>query len=404
MRLKPFVAWRPDPDVVSRVASPPYDVVDTPTARRIAEGNPHSFLHVVRPEIDLPPETHPYDDSVYETGLRNLEAMMRDGVLRQDDAPALYLYRQVIDDHAQVGVVALCHAEDYEADVIRKHEKTLKAKEDDRTRHIDTLSAHTGPVFLTYRDDPHIDAVVEAAMKSEPLYDFTAPDGVRHTVWRSAESQPLVDAFRSIPLSYVADGHHRAASAARVARLRRERDPAPTGDRDDEWFLSVLFPAKQLHILPYNRLVLDLNGMAVSAFLDAVGEVFEIGGNADGHPRTPGEIGLFVGNAWHRLHWDAASVEDPVEALDVSRLQEKVLGPILGIHDVRTSDRIEFVGGIYGTKVLEARVRAGAGAAFSMVPVSVDQLMAIADAGRIMPPKSTWFEPKLRSGLFVHRF
>ena len=404
MRIQTFHAWRPHPALAQRVASPPYDVVDTPTARRIAEGNPHSFLHVVRPEIDVPPDTHPYHDTVYETGLRNLEAMMREGVLVQEETPAIYLYRQIVDDHAQVGVVVTCHAAEYEEDLIRKHEKTLKAKEDDRTRHIDTLSAHTGPVFLTYRDNARIDAQVEVALREPPLYDFTAPDGVRHTVWRMVETEPWVEAFRSVPHAYVADGHHRAASAARVARIRRETDPAPDDQKDYNWFLSVLFPAGQLRILPYNRLVLGLNGLSVPAFLDAIGKAFEVRKPVDGTPREPGDIHLFVGNAWYGLRWDPRGIADPVDALDVSRLQEKVLAPILGIEDVRTSDRIEFIGGIYGTQVLEARVRAGAGAAFSMVPVSVEQLMAIADAGRIMPPKSTWFEPKLRSGLLVHRF
>lgn len=404
MRVKPFVAWRPPAELAGRVASLPYDVVDTPLARRLAEGNPHSFLHVVRSEIDLPGGTYLYSDEVYAMALANLRRFMREGVLQRDAAPALYVYRQAIGSHAQVGVVAVCHVDDYEENRILRHEKTLKPKEDDRTRHIDTLSTHTGPVFLTYRDDSTIDAQVEAVLREPPLYDFTAVDGVRHTVWRVGASPSLVESFARVPAAYVADGHHRAASAARVARLRREADPAHDPDKPHNWFLAVLFPGSQLRILPYNRVVLDLHGHSVPALLDAVGRSFRVAASDGPTPERPGQIRMFVGDAWYGLEWDPHSESDPVESLDVSRLQAAVLGPVLGIEDVRTSQRIEFVGGIHGPKAVEDRVRETGGVGFSMYPVTVKQLMSIADAGRIMPPKSTWFEPKLRSGLLVHHF
>jgi uncharacterized protein (DUF1015 family) len=307
-------------------------------------------------------------------------------------------------DHVQRGLVAGCHVDDYDAELIKKHEKTRKDKEDDRTRLIDTLSADTGPVFLTYRDDAAVTALVNAKTKEQPLHDFTAPDGIRHTVWRIAGGQEWVKAFGAVPVTYIADGHHRAASAARVARLRRERNPAHTGAEEYNWFLCVLFPASELKILPYNRIVLDLNGLTPAALLAKVKDLFGLVENANPSPARVGEVSMYLGGKWYGLRCVADAGADPVSRLDVSVLLDKLLGPVLGITDVRTSKRIDFVGGIRGTGELVKRVDSEGGVAFSLYPVTLGQLMDIADAGQIMPPKSTWFEPKLRSGLFIHTF
>jgi uncharacterized protein (DUF1015 family) len=306
--------------------------------------------------------------------------------------------------HCQRGLVAVCNVEDYEAELIKKHEKTRKDKEDDRTRLIDTLGANTGPVFLTYRDEAEVTALVNAKTQEKPLHDFTAPDGIRHTVWRVAGGEAWIKAFGRVPVTYIADGHHRAASAARVARLRRERNPKHTGVEDYNWFLCVLFPASELKILPYNRIVLDLNGRAPDAFLAKVKEKFGLTPNAAPSPTVVGEVSMYFGGKWHGLKCPADAKADPVARLDVSVLQDKLLAPLLGIDDPRTSKRVDFVGGIRGSGELSKRVDAEGGVAFSMFPTTVAQLMEIADAGQIMPPKSTWFEPKLRSGFFIHTF
>jgi uncharacterized protein (DUF1015 family) len=288
--------------------------------------------------------------------------------------------------------------------IIKKHEKTRRDKEDDRTRLIGTLSADTGPVFLTYRDSQAIDALAAQAQKDAPLYDFTAPDGIQHTVWRVADSS-FVEKFRSVPVAYVADGHHRTASAVRVGRERREKNPDHTGNEEYNWFLAVLFPASQLQILPYNRAVKDLNGLSKADFLEAVGRAFTVTPNANDTPARPGEIRMYLDGAWHGLTWQPGVDADPISQLDVTGLQDRLLAPILGIDDPRTSKRIDFIGGIRGPGELVKAVDSGKSAvAFSMYPTTVEQLMAIADANQIMPPKSTWFEPKLRSGLFIHTF
>lgn len=405
MRINPFPAWRPADRAAAEVASVPYDVVDRAEAAALAGNHPLSFLHVTRSEIDLPEATPPYADTVYAKALSNFSALKQNGTLIQEREPALYIYRQVREGHAQRGIVATCHADDYAADRIKKHEKTRPDKEDDRCRHILELRAHTGLVFLTYRDESSVDTLVQATEAQPPFYDFTATDGVRHTVWRVINSQGLAKTFDRVPCVYIADGHHRAAAAFRVAERMRAANPSHTGNEDYNWFPAVLFPASQLKILPYNRCVLDLNGLTEPAFLEAVRRKFTLTPNACPVPSGTTHASMFLGGRWFEISWTPNPKADPVAALDVSVLQDNLLAPILGIADPRTDKRIEFVGGIRGTPELEKRVKAGrAAVAFSMAPTTVDQLMTIADAGQCMPPKSTWFEPKLRDGLLVHTF
>ncbi len=403
MRIKPFNALRPPVELVSKIASLPYDVVDTHEARAQAKDNPYSFFHVSRAEIDLPDGTDLYDDSVYAKAAANFRALLDRKSLVRDSDNALYLYRLIRGEHSQRGIVTVCHVDDYDAGLIKKHEKTRKAPEDDRTRHIATTGAQTGPVFLAYRDRPRIDAMVGAVEKQAPLYDFTAPDGIRHSIWKIVPADELVKAFEEVPAFYIADGHHRAAAAARVARERRAANAAHTGCEEYNWFQTVLFPAGQLRILPYNRCVKDLNGRSRDEFMAAVRERFAVSEKADPQPKAPAHVSLFLGGRWYGLSWTPDPKAGPVERLDVSVLQDRLLNPVLGIDDPRKNPRIEFVGGIRGTGELEQRVTSGRSAvAFSMYPTTVDQLMAIADAGEIMPPKSTWFEPKLRDGLLIH--
>jgi uncharacterized protein (DUF1015 family) len=405
MRLNPFRALRPVPKLAEQVAAVPYDVVNRDEAASLARGNPHSFLHVGRSDIDLPADTDPHDDRVYAGARAALERLEREGTLRRDAEPSLFLYRQVMDGRAQTGVVGCVHIDDYERDVIRKHEKTRKDKEDDRTRHVLELNANAEPVFLTYRGRHEIDRLADRTMQSDPLYDFTAADGVRHVVWRISDPRPWVEEFGTIPHAYVADGHHRSASAWRAGRELRARAGTSHGNEEYNWFLAVLFPAEQLRILPYNRLVRDLNGKPASVVLDELAALGTLAPTDRPEPEAPGSLGVYLAGRWHRLTFDAASIdrEDPIGSLDVSLLQDRILAPILGVGDPRVDTRIEFVGGIRGTQELERRVRSGEmGIGFSMYPTTLDQLMAVSDAGLVMPPKSTWFEPKLRSGLFVH--
>jgi uncharacterized protein (DUF1015 family) len=405
MRLSPFRAVRPVPELAERVAAVPYDVVSRSEAAALAEGNPYSFLHVGRSDIDLPAHTDPYDPQVYAKARDALDRFQDEGTLIREAVPSLYLYRQVMDGRAQTGVVGCVHIDDYEHDVIRKHEKTRADKEDDRTRHVLTLRANAEPVFLTYRGRPAIAALTRPILDTAPLYDFTAPDGIRHTVWRISEPAPFLAAFREVPHAYVADGHHRSASAWRAGRELRN---APTQHRSDgeyNWFLAVLFPADELRILPYNRVVRDLDGLGAGSVLARLAHVGRATTTSDPLPSKPGTFCFFLADEWYRLELDERTIDrsDPIASLDVSLLQDRVLGPILGIGDPRTDKRIDFVGGIRGTAELERRVRSGEMAiAFSLYPTTIEQLMAVSDAGKIMPPKSTWFEPKLRSGLFVH--
>jgi uncharacterized protein (DUF1015 family) len=403
MKTNPFRALRPAPEVAARLAAVPYDVVDTAEARALAAGNPDSFLHVSRPEIDLPDGTDPHADAVYAQGAAALRALLARGSLIREAAPRYYVYRQTMGAHSQTGVVACCHIDDYAADIIRKHEKTRQDKEDDRTRHALTLKANSGPVFLTYRDTSVLNALMDGVTATAPLYDFTASDSVRHTVWRGAgDPGPWRAAFEAVPLAYVADGHHRAKAAFRAGAERRAANPRHTGQEEYNWFLAVLFPQSHLRILPYNRCVADLNGLTPEVFLKRVGEVFDVTPTTAPAPDAPRQTHMYLAGRWYRLAW-APFDADPVAVLDVSVLQDRLLQPILGIDDPRTSTRISFVGGIRGTGELVRRVDSGREAvAFSMYPCTVQQMMDIADAGQIMPPKSTWFEPKLRSGLLVH--
>lgn len=407
-RIKPFRGLRPIPEKAAQVASPPYDVLNSGEAREMAAGNPISFLHVVKPEIDLPEGTDLYSDEVYATGAKNLKRLAEDGVLKRDERPCFYLYRQIMkiggEDHAQTGVVAGASVEEYERGLIKKHELTREAKEKDRTRHVETLDANTGPVFLTYRADPGIDALVASACEAEPEYDFTAEDGIAHTLWvvdDEAGIAAFAEAFSKLPHMYVADGHHRSASGSAVGAKRRAANPDHTGDEEYNFFLSVIFPHDQMYIMDYNRVVLDLAGLSEEEFLARVGEKFDVASTDTPSPERATEFGMYLGGKWYRLKAKAGTYDpdNPVAGLDVSILQQNLLSPVLKIGDPRTDDRIDFVGGIRGTEELERRVNEGAAVAFAMFATSIEQLMAIADADEIMPPKSTWFEPKLRSGL-----
>lgn len=404
MKTKPFYALRPRADIAARLASVPYDVVDTEEARILAQGNEDSFLHVSRPEIDLPEGTDIYSDAVYAQAVTALNKLKERGALVTDAEARYYVYRQVMGTHSQAGIVTCCHIDDYGNDVIRKHEKTRQDKEDDRTRHVLELNANTGPVFLTYRDRAAIDAISEETMKGEPLYDFEAADGIFHTVWKvpAEKNEELQKLFEEVPVAYVADGHHRAKAAWRAGAERRAANPGHTGEEEYNWFLAVIFPASQLRILPYNRCVSDLNGYTPEELVQKVRGIFDVTDGVGAEPAGAREVRMYIGGDWKSLTWPAFEA-DPVESLDVSVLQTRLLAPVLGIDDPRTNKRISFVGGIRGTGELQGRVDKGQDAvAFSMASVSVEQMMDIADAGQIMPPKSTWFEPKLRSGLLVH--
>lgn len=403
MKVKAFKAWRPAPGKAETVASVPYDVVDRQQAAALAAGNPDSFLHVVRAEIDLPTSTNPYSDAVYAEAKANLERLQNDGILIREQAPSIYLYSQQMGDHIQYGIVATCHVDDYEEGKIKIHEKTRRVKEEDRIRYVDTQNANTGPVFLAYRDSTKVNAVVEETKSTEPLYRFTAEDGVTHTVWKFSDAALLEAAFGEIPATYVADGHHRSASAAKVGAMRRAANPNHTGEEPYNYFLAVMFPESELKILAYNRVILSLPG-SKEEFFSALNEKFDVDANGVAVPTRPGEICMYINGKWSTLTpKQMPEATDPVAVLDVSILQNEVLAPLLNIADPRESNDIDFIGGIKGTDELEKRVNDGrAVMAFSMYPTSMDQLFAVADAGMLMPPKSTWFEPKLRSGLLVN--
>lgn len=409
MRLHPFRALHPVPSLAGDLASPPYDVVSTAEARAIAADRPRSFLHVVRPEIDLPEGTSLYDPTVYAAGAAALQGLVDDGVLVRDEVPALWLYRLDHGPHHQIGFVGCAAVDDYVGGRIKRHELTRRAKEDDRTRHVDTLSAHTGPVFLTCRDAARRLAGLQLELTAgAPTFDLTAEGGVRHRLWRVEQADALTQiasAFEAVPAFYIADGHHRAASAARVRDLRAQRDGAAgAADR----FLVVVFPDHQLRILAYNRVVADLNGASPEAFLARLAERFEVGEpGATAEPTARHRFGMYLGGQWRQLvaRPEVVDEADPIARLDVAILQDHLLGPVLGIDDPRTSDRVDFVGGIRGTGELSARVDGaseGRGVAFAMYPTSIEELLTVADAGLVMPPKSTWFEPKLASGLVVN--
>jgi uncharacterized protein (DUF1015 family) len=398
----PFRALRPTPASAPHVAAVPYDVVNAQEAKALANGNPLSFLHVSRAEIDLAPDTDPYSDGVYRKAVENFDTLKKRAPLVVEDEPSLYLYRLKMGDHVQTGIAGSFSIDEYDRDVIKKHERTRPDKEDDRTRHMLELRAQTGPVFLTYRASRGVDAVVDRVMTQSPLFDFTARDGVRHTIWRidAADVPDLVAAFDRIPALYIADGHHRAASAARARRQLRGSAGAH-GDWDT--VLAVAFPDNQTQVLPYNRVVKDLGAYTPQTLLAKLREQFTVK-SGPAIPVRRGEVAMLLDGVWHTIVLgDAPRGLEAADRLDVSRLQDAVLAPILGVGDVRTDKRIDFVGGARGTSELEALAKSSkAAVAFSMYPVSVDDLMEISDAGGIMPPKSTWFEPKLRDGLLSH--
>ena len=404
--IRPFNALRPAADHAAEVAAVPYDVVNTEEARAIASGNPFSFLHVSRPEIDLPDGTPIYSDEVYAKAAENFERLKTTGPLQSEETPSLYLYRLIMGNQQQIGVVACCSVDEYDQDIIRKHERTRRDKEDDRTRHILVLRAQTGPVFLTYRAQDKIDALVEHALSNNPpLYDFVANDDIRHTIWRVPNYEPLAKAFTEVPYLYIADGHHRAASASRARAELKETGFSFIGNEEYNFFQCVLFPDNQLQILPYNRVVKDLNGVSRDEFLSRVRQNFAVADDASPAPAARGNWSMYLDGSWYglTLRPDVARPDGAVESLDVSVLQDCLLDPILGIKDVRTDKRIDFVGGIRGTRELEKLVNEGkAAVAFSMFATTIDDLLKVSDAGEIMPPKSTWFEPKLRDGLLSH--
>jgi uncharacterized protein (DUF1015 family) len=407
IHIHPFPALRPPGNLAAAVACVPYDVISTEEARAAAAGKPHSFLRVVRSEIDLDPGVSPYDGAVYRSADEALQAMLRDGVLQREAAPSLYLYRQVMDGRAQLGLVACVEVAQYRSGEIRRHEKTRPDKEDDRTRHLLATACHAEPVFLCLEDEgDRIAALMAAETSTRPIFHFVADDGVTHTGWKVGDPAPFIAAFAGLDRLYIADGHHRSAGAERAATASAEANPHHRGDEAYTRFLAVIFPKAQLAILPYHRLVRDLGGLDEALLLSRLAEAGSIREEGADAPSGPGEVAFRVGGRWRTLRFDPATIpaDDPIGRLDVSLLQERVLSPILGIEDPRRDPRIEFIGGIRGTAALAAAADACGGIAFSMHPTALDELIAVADAERIMPPKSTWFEPKLRSGLFIHEF
>jgi uncharacterized protein (DUF1015 family) len=410
--IRPFKALRPTKEKAQLVASVPYDVVNREEAVKHAEGNPLSYLHITRSEIDLPYVTDVYSKQVYQKATENLNRIIKDAPLKTDDKPGFYLYRLIMDGRAQTGICATFSVDDYDNDVILKHERTRKVKEDDRTNHIVTTEAQTGIVFLTYRGVKSVNEIVDNTMKeTNPEYDFTSLDGIKHTVWIVPEShnQTVINEFEKINKLYIADGHHRAKSASRAREEKQKANPSHKGDEEYNYFVAVLFPAEQLKILPYNRVVLDLNGQSKDDFLNEVSEKFIVSPTTNKQPLTKTNFCMYLDKQWYHLKardsvLASLSLEKSVgEKLDVSILQNFLLNPTLGIEDPRTDTRIDFIGGIRGTKELEKLVDSGkAAVAFSLYPVGLDDLMNISDAGEVMPPKSTWFEPKLRDGLLTH--
>jgi uncharacterized protein (DUF1015 family) len=399
--ITPFAALRPLPGLAAQICELPYDVMSSEEARALAAGNPLSFLHVSKPEIDLPPGTDLYSPAVYDKGRQNFEKLIAQGALKQDPQPAFYLYRQIMGQHAQVGLVAAASCEDYLENIIKKHELTRVDKEDDRVRHIEALNSQTGPVFLTYRAAPEFDAFAARKIAGPPTVDFTATDGVRHTSWTIVDGDEIrfvENLFAGIPSLYIADGHHRCAAAGRIFQSRQ-------GAGHSGRFLAVIFPHNQMQILPYNRVLKDLNGHSADQLRSQLAGVFDVKPGGASQPARKHDLGFYFRGAWQALTFkpEFTRTTDPIEGLDVTILQKRVLAPIFGIDDPRTSTRVNFVGGIRGTGELEKLVNSGDYAcAFSLHPTSIEDLMSIADAGGIMPPKSTWFEPKLRDAMFCH--
>lgn len=408
--FKPFCAVRPKSEYASKVAALPYDVMSSEEAREAVKGNPLSFLHVDKAEIDLPENTYIYDEAVYLKAKENLEKLSEDGICVQDKIPCFYIYRQIMNGRSQTGLVGCAGIDDYINGVIKKHELTRADKEEDRIRHVDTCNANTGPIFLTYPSKGESERIISEWQEAHsPVYDFTDDSGVRQTVWVIGDAdinEKLKGIFSETEALYIADGHHRCASAAKVGIERRKRNPGYTGEEEFNFFLAVAFPAQELAIMDYNRVVHDLNGMTAEEYLKAAEEKFIVKkeGEASYKPQEQHVFGMYLSGEWYSLRAREGSfcTENPVESLDVSILQKNLLDPVLGIKDPRTDKRIEFVGGIRGLEELKVRADKTEGVAFAVYPVTVKELMDIADAGMIMPPKSTWFEPKLLSGLFIH--
>ena len=407
--LRPFRAIRPTQENASKVAALPYDVMNSQEAAEMVKGNPISFLHVDKAEIDLPEGTYIYDEKVYLKARENLDRLSEDGICIQDEKPCLYIYRQIMNGRAQTGIVGCASIDDYMNNIIKKHELTRADKEADRINHVDYCNANTGPIFLTYRADKTVDAIVEKYLKNQPEYDFVTDDGITNTVWvidNDDDINALSDAFTNIPALYIADGHHRAASAVKVGMKRRESKPDYNGTEEFNFFLAVYFRSDDLAIMDYNRLIADYNGKTKDELLNEISEKFDIEKkDATYHPEMKHTFGMYIGKEWYKLTAKNGIFDenDPVDRLDVSILQKNVISPVFGIDDPRTDKRIDFVGGIRGLGELERRCSIDMQIAFSMYPTTLDDLMDIADAQKIMPPKSTWFEPKLLSGLFIHK-
>jgi uncharacterized protein (DUF1015 family) len=404
--IKPFAGLRPVPERAEEVVAPPYDVLNSAEARERADGRPWSFLHISKAEIDLPEGTDPYDPSVYAKSAENLRKMMEEGILIREDKPCYYVYRLIMDGHSQVGLVATASVADYDINRVRKHEYTRPAKEDDRVRQIEALNAQTGPVLLAYKSQADMDAILEQTTKQTPLVDVTADDGVQHTFWvidDDATIEKISAGFDAMDALYIADGHHRSASASRVAKSHALSDAG--GDQSSDYFLSVIYPHNQMNILDYNRVITDLNGLSKDELLQKVRTAFTVTEASSAvKPSKATEFGMYLDGQWYRLNINPELVpDDPVASLDVSLLADNLIEPVLGISDQRTDNRIDFVGGIRGLAELEKRVDSGEMAiAFSFYPTSMEALMAVADADEVMPPKSTWFEPKLADGLVSH--
>jgi len=407
-RIEPFRGLRPDPVIVKEVASPPYDVLNSEEAKKMAGSNENSFLHIVKPEIDLSPETDLYSDIVYETAKNNFRRFIETGILVQDQKRCFYIYKQVWGDHVQVGLVAGASTDDYQDDVIKKHEHTREDKERDRMRHIEALNANTGPVFLTFKENPSVVELMNQGMEQSPVYDFTSDDGVRHIFYVIEDDsaiRKISEAFNKVDFLYVADGHHRSASATKIKVKREKSNLSHTGNEEYNFFLSVIFPHNQMKILPYNRVVKDMNGMCKAELFHKISRKFTYEETDLSAPETNHTFCMFVSGKWYLLRAkdDSFDVDDPVNSLDAAILQNNILGPVLGIENPRKDNRIDFIGGIRGTEELERLVNNGDfKLAFSMYPTSIEELFRVADSGKTMPPKSTWFEPKLRSGLVTH--
>ena len=411
--IQPFKGYVPNVELADKVASPPYDVLSSDEAREMAKGNSHTFLHVVKPEIDLPIETDIHAEEVYQKGAENLKKLIDCNDLIRSETPSFYVYRQKMGSIVQTGLVVGASVEEYNNNFIKKHEFTRKDKEDDRAKHVDTLNANTGPVFLTYPHKDNIDSFIEEITSEKPHIDFIADDGIGHTLWLVDNADKCVllqKMFADIPALYVADGHHRSAAASRVQAIRKASNPNHTGTESYNYFLSVIFPDNQLYVMDYNRVLKDLNGLTESQLMDKVKEVFKVAElnveePQDAKPKQRTEFAMYLGGKWFRLNVKDGIIpkNDPVKSLDVAILQNNILNPVLGIDDPRTNKRIDFIGGIRGLKELERRCALDCKVAFALYPTGMDQLMAIADAGEVMPPKSTWFEPKLRSGMVVRK-